>query len=156
MLSPSEFFVGNVGSAKPLSLILPTGKYDETMLVGHVDGAAAAVFLSGTYKSIFIESAGNDRWRGLIIPDVRIEVDETSVVGAGCNNEPFLSVVRTDKRLVIPAQRDHQFGASALITLHDDLASAGEFQAIFSNWQVVVGTDQNVRVLWSTMDSRNP
>lgn len=47
VLSPREFTVGAFGSAEPLSLILPRTEYEATVLIGHVDKAPAAVFLSG-------------------------------------------------------------------------------------------------------------
>lgn len=104
MLSPSEFIVGKVGSAKPLSLVLPTTKYEQTMLVGQINEVAAAVVLSGKFRSQCFESEGNKRWGGLIVPDVRVVIDETSIVDTYSTNAPSLSVIRIDTRLVIPAR----------------------------------------------------
>lgn len=149
MLSPSEFTVGKVGDAKPLSLILPTNTYEETILVGQVNGAATAVFLTGQYRSLFFESEGNENWGGLIIPNVRIEVDETSPVDAYRSDAPKLSVIRIDTRLVLAAKSERSFGRIVQVVLHDSLVSSGEFQAAFTNWQVVVGEGQNKRIVWS-------
>lgn len=156
MLSPNEFTIGKIEDAKPLSLILPTSKYEETMLVGQSNKAAVAVFLTGHHKALFIESEGNKSWGGLIIPDVRIEIDETSCVDAYNTDAPFLSVTRIDTRLVVAGKSEGSFGRSTLITLHDNLTSAGEYQAAFTKWQVVVGEGQNTRVVWSVPDSGNP
>ena len=92
MLSPSEFTVGKIGNAKPLSLILPTSKYEETLLVGQLDDLPTAVFLSGQHKSMFFKTEGNESWGGLIIPSVRIEIDETSFVDEYSSEAPLLSV----------------------------------------------------------------
>lgn len=149
MLSPSEFTVGKIGAAKPLSLILPTSKYEETILVGQFNEVAVAVFLSGQHKSQFFESEGNERWGGLIIPSVRVEIDETSFVDAYSADAPPLSVIRTDKRLAVVTKTERSFGHSMQVVLHDDLMSAGEFQAAFTNWQIVLGEGQNKRIMWS-------
>ncbi|HAW49309.1 MAG TPA: hypothetical protein DCX34_19090 [Roseovarius sp.] len=150
MLSPSEFFVGNIGSAEPLCLMLPTSNHDETFLVGQTDGIATAVFLSGRFKSHCFECEGNDRWHGLIIPDVRIEVDETSLIDTDRNDAPSLCVVRTDAKLVIIAHSKNSFRPSTWVLLHDNLPSTGEFRATFSRWQVVISEGQDKRVVWST------
>jgi hypothetical protein len=152
MLSPSEFTVGTFGSAAPLSLVLPRTRHEETVLIGHIDGAPTAVFLSGQFASHFFQSTGNHRWRGLIIPDVRIEVDETSLFDPDQNGAPLSSVIRTDTRLVIRAKAEHALGQSTVITLHDELTSAGELRAGFTRWQVVIGGEQTKRVLWRTSD----
>ena len=149
MLSPSEFTVGKIGAAKPLSLILPTSKYEETILVGQFNEVAMAVFLSGQHKSQFFESEGNEQWGGLIIPSVRVEIDETSFVDAYSSGVPPLSVIRTDKRLALATKKERSFGRSIQVVLHDDLMSAGEFQAAFTNWQIVLGEGQNKRIMWS-------
>jgi len=155
LLSPSEFTVGKVGSAKALSLVLPTSKYEETILVGQIVEAATAVFLSGAHKSQFFECEGNETWGGVIIPDVRIEVDETSLVDSARSDAPPLSVIRTDTRLLLAAKTERSFGRLTHVTLHDNLAPAGEFRAEFAKWQVVVGEGQNTRVVWSTTDVSN-
>lgn len=155
MLSPSEFIVGNVRIAKPLSLVFPTETNDETLLVGKVDGAAVAVFLSGRFKSLYFNSGENDNWSGLILPNVRVEVDETSLLDADRFDVSSLAVVRTDTRLAILAKREHSLGSRTLVTLHDNLAPVGAFRATFARWQIVVGEGKNKRVVWSTLDERN-
>ena len=149
MLSPSEFTVGKVGIAKPLSLILPTSKYEETLLVGQLNDVPTAVFLSGQHKSMFFEAEGNESWGGLIIPSVRIEIDETSFVDEYSSEAPMLSVTRTDTKLVVAAKAERSFGRQIQITLHEGLVSSGEAKAKFANWQIVLGEGQDKRVLWT-------
>ncbi|GFE67252.1 hypothetical protein [Litoreibacter roseus] len=148
MLSPSEFTVGKVGTAMPLSLILPTSKYEETLLVGQLDELPTAVFLSGQHKSMFFKTEGNESWGGLIIPSVRIEIDETSFVDEYSSEAPMLSVTRTDTKLVVAARSERSFG-QVQITLHEGLDSTGEAKAKFANWQIVLGKGQDKRVLWT-------
>ena len=149
MLSPSEFTVGKVGVAKPLSLILPTNKYEETILVGQSKEAVLAVFLSGQHKSQFFESEGNEHWGGIIIPNVQIEIDERSIVDAYNADASPLSVIRVDTRLVLTAMRERSFGRLAQVSLYEGLVSAGKSQAVFTNWRVVLGEGQYKRTMWS-------
>ncbi len=150
MLSPNEFMIGNVGNAKPLSLVLPTNKHEVAMLVGQRNEVSVAVVLSGEHTSLSFESEGNEHWSGLIIPNVRIEIDETSFVDTYSSDKPPLSVVRTATKLVIATKSKNSFERpSKMVTLHDNLMSAGkEFQAAFTKWQVVLGDGETKRVLW--------
>ncbi|GGA91249.1 hypothetical protein GCM10011491_19070 [Brucella endophytica] len=152
MLSPNEFTVGTFASATPLSLILPRVKYEETVLVGHIDSVAMAVFLSGSYAFDFFESA-NENWGGLIIPNVRIEVDETDLFNPDQTGASLGTVIRKDTRLIIRARRERFSGPSTEITLHDGLASAEELRAGFNKWQVVIGEGLSKRVLWRTPEN---
>ncbi|WP_081162385.1 hypothetical protein [Ensifer aridi] len=152
MLSPNEFTIGTLGSAAPLSLILPRTKYEATMLVGHVDKAPAAVFLSGEFAFRYFPSTANDSWRGLIIPGVRVEVDETSVFDPGQTSAPLGAAIRTDTRLAIRVKSEHSLTGSSAVTLHDELASAGDLGAGFTKWQIAIGEGPTKRVLWQKSD----
>lgn len=149
MISPDKFTVGTLGSAVPLSLILPRTQREGTAIIGIIHAAPAAVFLTGQHAYQCIPSGGNDYWRGLIIPDVRIEVDETSVFDPDMVDPVFGSVVRSDTRLTVTARTQNTFRESTAITLQENLASAGDLRAAFMKWQVVIGEGADKRVLWS-------
>lgn len=150
MLSATEFTVDTFGNATPLSLVLPRNKHEAAAIIGSVEGAPAAVFLSGNFTFSCFKSAGNHHWRGLIVPNVRVEVDETSIFDPDYDGVPLGSIVRSDTRLIIRAQAEHTFGQATAITLHQDLAPTGDFKAAFGQWQVVIGEGVERRVLWRT------
>jgi hypothetical protein len=152
MLSPTEFTIGTYESAKPLSLILPRAGYEIAALIGHINKAPAALLLSGQNAFQCFETAGKDEWRGLIIPNVRIELDETSVFEPNQISIPLGTLIRVDTRLTIWAKRDHSIGSSTSFTLHDELASINEFRAGFTRWQIVIGEGREKRVLWQKLD----
>ncbi|WP_223615366.1 hypothetical protein [Phyllobacterium calauticae] len=131
MLSPDEFTVGTFANAAPLSLILPRSSYEETALIGSIDGAAAAVILSGRFAFHFFESANNHDWRGLIVPDVRVEIDETTLFDPDQNDIPLGTVIRTDTRLVIQAKRENSFSRGVPITLRDELPRPKSSKPVF-------------------------
>lgn len=144
MLAAEEFTVGTLGDAAPLSLILPRNKYEGTVLIGKFKELPAAVFLEGQYAFHFFESADNTSWRGLIIPNVRVEVDETSVGDHG----DLGTLIRKSTTLGIRAKRDGGFDDGTTVVLHDGLADTGDQRASFQNWQIVVGTGMDKRILW--------
>lgn len=150
MLKATEFAVGYLGDASPLSLILPRTKYEEAMLVGNVEGKATAVILSGQHQFLCFSGAGNTDWKGLMIPNVHIEVDETSLFDPDASGTPTGSIIRRDTRLTIHAREERAFGAGTAVTLHDSLPSAERLKAGFTKWQIVVGEETSKRVLWST------
>lgn len=149
MLTGEKFTVGYLADASPTSLILPRAKYEETILVGHVDGNQTAVFLSGQHRFRCFAGAENNTWKGLIISDVQIEVDETSLFDPAAEDTPFGSIIRTDARLAIQARQDSFFGNGTLVTLHSGLPPARELRVGFANWHIVVGQQNSKRVVWS-------
>lgn len=149
MLSPFEFTVGNIGAAKPLSLLLTSNSQKMALLVGQYQGKAAAVFLLGEYQAHFLQSEGNENIDGLIVPNVNIEIDETSFIDTYRTEIPLLSVIRTDTQLVIAAKSEHSPFSPRSIVLYDNLASVGTKKAAFTKWQVVLGEGANKRILWT-------
>lgn len=150
MLSPDEFTVGTFADAAPLSLILPRTSYEDAALIGSWEGAAAAVFLSGQFAFHVFENTPRDHWCGLVVPDVRVEVDEATLFDPERNDVPLGTIIRTDTRLVVQAKRQNTFSRGTPVTLHDGLPSANELKAGFSGWQVVIGTGLAKRILWQT------
>ncbi len=146
MLSAHEFTAGAFKDTAPLSLILPRNEHEETVLIGRVEDAAAAVFLSERYTYEYFLTASSENWHGLIVPNVRIEVDEKSAFDPTYRSRVG-TIIRTGTRLAIRARADRSSSAS-LVTLEDGLASTGEHKVGFSRWQVVIGDDAFKRVLW--------
>jgi len=97
-------------------------------------------------------SADNHDWQGLIVPQVRIEVDESSVFDPDYGSAGLGVMVRRDTVLAIQAKMDHGFGRSTSVTLHEGLPSC-KLKAGFTQWQVVIGRDVEKRVLWRTPPS---
>jgi hypothetical protein len=148
MLAPHEFTVGSYSDAEPLSLILPRTEYEFPALVGSVNEQPAAILLAGRFAFHFFECAGNDRWKGLIVPNIRVEVDQTSLLAEA----PLGSVVREGTSLAVRGKREEQFDNGAVVVLHDGLVSTGNHKAAFGRWQVVIGEGPTKRVLWHAFD----
>jgi hypothetical protein len=79
MLAGNEFTVGTLADARPLSLILPRSKYEETVLVGGSEKEPTAVFVGGRFNFHFFECSNATNWMGLLIPKVHVEVDDQLV-----------------------------------------------------------------------------
>jgi hypothetical protein len=146
LLSPHEFIVGSLARAQPLSLVLPRNKYEATFLVCQAEASAVAVCLAGQHAFQHFPCSNNSHWKGLIVPDVRVEVDITSLIETG-QGTPLGAALRSASRLMIAARSDQSYGPSG-VTLHDDLPPAYE-EAAFSRWQVIIGRGLDKRMLWS-------
>lgn len=155
MLSPSSFTAGTFANARQLSLflVLSQAEWEETALIGIVEGAPVAVLLSEQYPLQFLPCMDENAWHGLIIPDVRIEVDESSVFNAENKRTPGGSVIRTDTKLIIRATNGQTTdGRLTEVTLHDDLPVA-DLRVGFTRWQVVLNNDENKGILWENIYS---
>lgn len=151
MLSASEFTVGSIGQATPLSLVLPRHEHEETILIALCQSGPAAFFLSERERFKWFESLGNNHWHGLIIPNVRIEVDETSVFDPSRIEARAGTVIRRGTQLVAQAKGLRAFSGVDPIILEDGLAETSSGSAGFSRWQVVHGTGRKERILHSTL-----
>ena len=151
MLKPDQFFTGTLAQAAPLSLVLPRNQYEKPFIVGTGDGKPIAVCLERegdfTFGYFFSENATN--WRGLIIPDIAIEVDETSLYDPSYNSARLGSLVRSETRLGIAAKPEGGWrGGHTLIPLVEGLpAVPDDASAGFTRWQIVIGDGTEKRVL---------
>lgn len=146
MLSPEEFTVGSFKTAKPGSLILPRTPYEALALICEGDGEATAVFLAGQHTFHSFPSGEADNWKGLIVPDVRIEVDEASLFDPDQNHHVLGAIVRSGTKLMVRSKAEHSFGRSVPVTIQSDLPD-GSGSAAFTRWRIVVGLGDGKRVL---------
>ena len=153
MLSPNEFTIGSFESAAPSSLVLPRTEHETAAIIGELEGEPTAILLAGQFAFHFISCAGNNNWQGLIIPGVRVEVDEASLFDPDYSTSALGSVVRSDTRLVIRAKEERAVRQMTAITLQDDLPPAGNLKAAFTKWQIVIGAGSEKRVLWHTPEA---
>ena len=138
MLGAHEFTVGTLADATPLSLMLPRTKHEATFLIGRTENASAAVFIGGEYSFEFFECSPTTNWSGLLIPNVRIEVDETSLFDpTEAFGQPG-TVVRTDTRLVVYAQIKRHFPRHSEVILQAELPASQDLKAAFSKWRIVL------------------
>lgn len=149
MLTSSEFTVGCIGNATPLTLVLPRDTQEEPFLIGLLSNAPAALFLSGRHQFIWFASAGNETWNGLLIPNVRIEVDEKSIFCPSDVYPEFGTIVRKDTQLVTQARArsTHSVNRAESFVLEGGLPSTSNVEAGFRRWQIVLGSGRDKRVL---------
>jgi hypothetical protein len=124
MLAPEEFTVGTFASAPAGSMILPRNKHEATIIVGLLDEAPTAVFLNDQFQFHYFPTAGSENWSGLIIPNVRIEVDETTAFDPAYGASPLGTVVRAATQLTVYATTERSFGRSRAVPLVSNLPAA--------------------------------
>ncbi|MFC3077683.1 hypothetical protein ACFODL_06235 [Phenylobacterium terrae] len=146
MLSPQEFTVGTFATAKPGSLVLPRAKHEAPALICEGDGEPVAVVLSGTYAFHSFPTGGAENWRGVIVPDVSIELDETSLYDPDHHGHLPGVLVREGTRLMVRGMPQQAFGRSVPVVIHAGLPD-GAGRAAFTRWQVILGQGDEKRVL---------
>jgi hypothetical protein len=156
MLEAHEFTVGSLSQAQRGSLILPRSERDEAFLVGTVEHHAVAVFLSGSDVYQCFGSQDNTSWKGLIVPDVRVQVDPESVFDPSRQSAPIGALIRYGTFLTIRSSIVHSFGQETRVSIVDGLPDTGSHQAGFTDWQIVLGTGTEKRVLWTSGDYVGP
>lgn len=146
MLAPEEFTTGTFASALAGSLILPRNEHEVAAIVGLVDAAPAVVILSGQFQFNYFPTAGAENWSGLIIPGVRIELDETTTFDPSYS-KPSGAAIRVDTSLGVYAQTERSFGRTRAVSLVSGLPGTTEGGVGFTKWQVVLGAGTDKRIL---------
>jgi hypothetical protein len=147
MLSPEDFTTGTFASAPVGSLILPRNEREVAAIVGVVDAAPAVVILSGQFQFHFFPTAGAENWSGLIVPGVRIDVDEATAFDPGYG-KPLGAVIRAGAALGVHAKTERSFGRGRTVSLVTDLPAIDEGAVGYTKWQVVKETGVDKQVLF--------
>lgn len=148
MLRPDEFTVGALKDATPLSLVLPRSKYEEPFLVGGTHDEPIAVFVGDKHSFHSFPCADNETWKGLIIPNVRIEADHGSLL-SDSDGIPGGALVREADRLVVwSISKASGFPDAVGVELVRNLSRTAErMRAAFLRWQIVIGEGHTRRVM---------
>lgn len=160
MLKPSEFSVGHLEDAEPLTLLLPSTSYNQRALSFALDGKKMALFLDGPkdVQYYITECEYAEGMRGMLIPNVGIELDPESICDIDGQHPRRGSLVRYADMLSVQAaflgnNMSHFGGPRALLS---GLPKCDVSQrACFSKWQIVLGQGDDKRVL-HTVDVTDP
>lgn len=149
MLAPQEFSPGSLADASPLSLVLPRNKRESHFLVGLVDDAPFAVFLSDQWRFRGFSCSESSHYGGIIIPNIAIEMDPASSFMSDGFHAPAGSLVRKGTGLYLSFLHERGLSrGSPLMCLVDDLPEAKE-EAGFLRWAISIGVGPSKRTLHS-------
>ena len=131
------------------SLFVPTKAGDEHFLAGRINETAVLITLDGEEP---FRVAETDEWtavrRGVNIPRVRFEVELNSLfTGFSEDEAPPGSLVRSAGATGMIGFDRHQRYTVWLLSSED--RGFGQDDIAFSKWQIVVGSEPNVTVLFS-------
>lgn len=146
MLAPEEFTAGSVASAPVGSLILPRTKHEETIIVGLAGEIPTAVFLSGQFKFSCHPTSKLQNWSGLVVPSVRIEVDQETAFDPEYGRS-LGAAVRESTLLDVYAKSERSVGRFDVVSLVSGLPDAINERVGFTKWQVVLGRGPDKRTL---------
>ncbi len=138
MLTVNEFFAGEANTAKPISLIQPITDHEDEMLIAGNTENPIAIFLQGEHAFQWFEVAGSSNWTGLIIPNLSIEVDQTSAFNPNFQRNWIGAAVRSQTELTICVKAKGRNGTSN-ISVVSELPSLGDYKVGFNRWQLVLG-----------------
>jgi hypothetical protein len=156
MLSPAEFTVGALTGAPDMSLVIPHDKRSGCFLPLRLEGRGTfAVFLTGEDRFRFFHYERPDDeedayfLKGIVIPQVAIELDEASAYDPDCGNLALGSLIRTQERLeIVVSNARERVGQSMRLPIVTKLpgCEAGA-RAGFTRWRIVLGDGQDKREL---------
>jgi hypothetical protein len=148
LLSPNECLVGHIGSVTTITLVIPMGRHDGSFLVVPTDARLTAFFLEGEFAFSSFDCTENESWRGLLVPNVDIELDTSSVFDPGESHEVLGSVVRKENTLSIVAKQEkYHFGPRRIAIIGNLPAVDGGLAAGFKTWCIKIGEGTNRRAL---------
>jgi hypothetical protein len=147
VLAAHEFFVGPLASAAGLTLVLRRHELEASFLVSAAADIPTAIFLDGEFRFTCMPSVDNTSWNGIVVPNITIEVDETSILDAN-RGQPPGTLVRKETQLFIMAK--HQpHGRATPIAIVSSLPPCHENQsAAFGRWHIVLGEGLSKRALF--------
>lgn len=152
MLAPHEFTVGTIGDAADMTLVLPRSPHEATMLITHAPDAPTAVHLDGQFRFASMNSAGNTSWGGVLVPNVSLEVDHTSIADPDIGR-PLGALIRKHTMLYIVAAPDGGRGRQTHVPLISGLPPCNENESAgFTRWRIMLGEGLNRRVV-KTIDA---
>jgi hypothetical protein len=149
MISPEEFSVGHIGDVTTsLTLALPRDGYEYPMLITRVSDAPYAIFLSGQHEFTGFECSNNSTWGGVLIPNVRIEIDESAAFDAEATRSPLGTLIRRGTQLDMATKREQSFHGTVKTPLIVGLPPCHQSMAAgFAKWRIVLGRGANKREL---------
>jgi len=151
MLRAEEFMVGTLADAAPGSLMLPRNRYEAVFLIGGPTDAAVAVCLSPAHPYAPIKCAEATAWRGIIIPNIVIEMDPMFMLTGDEGRAGAL--IRSGSSLHILTASHQSMRATPTVLLTDLPPAVDGEAAVFLRWQVVLGGGVSKRVLWSSPEA---
>lgn len=150
MLRPDEFAVGALRDARAPCLLLPRDKYEHAALVVSPD-ALIAICLDEDPRSAFRSFAcnDNDAWTGLLIPEVTLEVDVSTLFDPNSKGFPLGTLIRQDNQLSISARRGDGFGDLRVPVQLALGSGTATLSAGFYRWTIGLGSGRDRRVLFT-------
>jgi hypothetical protein len=150
--TPNEIWVGAISSLSEVALVLPRSSYEDTLLVTKEGDSCWATFLNPSsyqYHSFEILGDESDR-KGLIVPDIKIELDQSSICD-NSNNFKMGSMIRESDKLSIVTRSSRPYGSSygRRIQILNNLKNCDERESAgYKKWRVILGEGERKRVLW--------
>jgi hypothetical protein len=148
MLLPREFSVGYIGNVTQLTLVLPVDDYDRAFLVTLAPGKPTAIVVDERDSFVSFVCDNNTSWKGLLVPNIAIELDEKATDDSVGWSAPLGMLVRRDDGLFISTKAEGTFPQNTMAPILTGLpASQPKMAASFKKWRIVIGEGLSKRIL---------
>lgn len=152
MFSPDLIVPARLDEATGLSLLLPRSSYEFTFLIAQSDDGHIAIIIDDNEKAFtsFRVEDGN-AWKGALLSNLHIEVDEQSLVDPDQQLIPLGTLVREGSSLWIAARPPvaSVIGRYLLPLSRDLPVGSPGIRLGFRRWQLVLGDGDDRRVVRS-------
>lgn len=151
MLRPEQFHVGDLASAitDGIALLLPRSEYEHAALIGNALDERYGIILDGDLPFQAYGIREEDPWIGVLIPQVRIEVNPSSCYDPATRPEVGSIIREADMLAVVGIAGPYpRMGRPVTISLTDGLSPCAAHQrAGFREWKILIGDGDESREL---------
>jgi hypothetical protein len=153
MLRSEEFRVGALAAAadSPMTLVLPRTEYEHAAVFGDAFDQRYGIVLDGDLPFQAYPVKPDEPWTGILIPGVRIELNEKTAYNPTHLMEAGSVIREADRVNVAAVSGPHpHIGRPIMITLLNGLPECEPHErAGFREWRIVIGDRQDTRELLS-------
>ena len=141
-------------------MVLPRSDREIPMMIAKCAEKLSAICLGqgrGASRFAAFECDAFDNWKGLLVPDVAIELDEASLCQTDNVTAPIGTITRKYDKLIVNGMKlGEDCGWPNAVTVMDGLPlCADHLTATFCKWQIVLGAGESKRVLYNIDVSSN-
>jgi hypothetical protein len=150
VLKSAAFWIGTPKEVTSLALLLPISQHESASIISWQESTIFQVMIDKDQIFHAYEYKEDDQDKGIVIPGISIEIDETTIFDVETVYAPYGALIREGSRLSVAARihDTHRMARQRIIPLLSGLPPCPEgSKAGFRKWQIVLGEGIEKRVL---------
>lgn len=148
-IPPTAARYSKLSDAQGPALFTPLDRPEDLMFVGTSD-TPYAVFLGGKYAGECFQLKLSENWEGMLIEQVRIEVDPNSAYSPDTDGKKALTIIRRGDAVGIMATLKERGGFAQKVTVlaSDAPEDVSALRLGFTRWRISIGDGGDRVTLW--------